>query len=240
MPSALDEVGSISLRAEHDLLASDAGQDAVAAGLFDGLTDYFGSRGDRRTRRARGRARGRRTAAGCGRRAAVLAAGRPRRTGRAAGDEHRDRGVAGGLAPRGRLGGLGRAVPRAAAGGSPAHRSRDSRPWARENRSSSRSNCSRSPARVVRWHGSRYRSIVHPWRTGGRHPRFSSPAKRPEVMRTAPNSMTRRYRRAGVRIAVAAHLARCYHAPSMRSGHRPPARDASPPGRTDRRFVRQR
>jgi len=44
MPSALDEVGSISLAAEHDLLASDAGQDAVAAGLFDGLTDYFGSR----------------------------------------------------------------------------------------------------------------------------------------------------------------------------------------------------
>ena len=44
MPSALDEVGSISLRAEHDLLASEAGQDAVAAGLFDGLTDYFGSR----------------------------------------------------------------------------------------------------------------------------------------------------------------------------------------------------
>ena len=44
MPSALDEVGSISLRAEHDLLASEAGQDAVAAGLFDGLSDYFGSR----------------------------------------------------------------------------------------------------------------------------------------------------------------------------------------------------
>jgi N-acetylmuramoyl-L-alanine amidase len=44
MPSALGEVGSISLRAEHDLLTSDAGQDAIAAGLFDGLTDYFGSR----------------------------------------------------------------------------------------------------------------------------------------------------------------------------------------------------
>jgi N-acetylmuramoyl-L-alanine amidase len=44
MPSALDEVGSISLRAEQDLLGSDAGQDAVAAGLFDGLADYFGSR----------------------------------------------------------------------------------------------------------------------------------------------------------------------------------------------------
>jgi N-acetylmuramoyl-L-alanine amidase len=41
MPSALDEVGSISLRAEHELLASEAGQDAVASGLFDGLIDYF-------------------------------------------------------------------------------------------------------------------------------------------------------------------------------------------------------
>jgi N-acetylmuramoyl-L-alanine amidase len=44
MPAALDEVGSISLRAEHELLASDAGQEAVAGGLFDGLIDYFGSR----------------------------------------------------------------------------------------------------------------------------------------------------------------------------------------------------
>jgi hypothetical protein len=56
----------------------------------------------------------------------------------------------------------------------------------------------------------------------GSPPRFSSPAKRPEVMRTAPNRMNRRYHRAGVRNAVAAPLARCYHAPSMRSaiGHR--------------------
>jgi N-acetylmuramoyl-L-alanine amidase len=44
MPSALAEVGSITLRAEHDLLASAAGQDAVAAGLFDGLVEYFGDR----------------------------------------------------------------------------------------------------------------------------------------------------------------------------------------------------
>jgi N-acetylmuramoyl-L-alanine amidase len=44
MPSALDEVGSISLRAEQELLASEAGQDAVADGLFDGLIDYFDSR----------------------------------------------------------------------------------------------------------------------------------------------------------------------------------------------------
>ena len=44
MPSALSEVGSISLRPEHDLLASAAGQEAVAQGLFDGLVAYFGDR----------------------------------------------------------------------------------------------------------------------------------------------------------------------------------------------------
>ena len=44
MPSALAEVGSITLRVEHDLLASAAGQDAVADGLFDGLVDFFGAR----------------------------------------------------------------------------------------------------------------------------------------------------------------------------------------------------
>jgi hypothetical protein len=44
MPSALSEVGSITLRAEHDLLASDAGQLALADGLFDGLVAYFGDR----------------------------------------------------------------------------------------------------------------------------------------------------------------------------------------------------
>ncbi len=45
MPSALSEVGSITLRAEHDLIASDDGQQALADGLFDGLVDYFGNRG---------------------------------------------------------------------------------------------------------------------------------------------------------------------------------------------------
>jgi N-acetylmuramoyl-L-alanine amidase len=44
MPSALSEVGSISLRPEHDLLASADGQQAVAQGLFDGLVAYFGDR----------------------------------------------------------------------------------------------------------------------------------------------------------------------------------------------------
>ena len=44
MPSALTEVGSISLRPEHDLLASADGQEAVAQGLFDGLVAYFGDR----------------------------------------------------------------------------------------------------------------------------------------------------------------------------------------------------
>jgi N-acetylmuramoyl-L-alanine amidase len=44
MPSALAEVGSITLRAEHDLLVSADGQAAVAEGLFDGLAAYFDGR----------------------------------------------------------------------------------------------------------------------------------------------------------------------------------------------------
>ena len=44
MPTVLSEVGSITLRAEHDLLASAIGQEAVAAGLFDGLVEFFGKR----------------------------------------------------------------------------------------------------------------------------------------------------------------------------------------------------
>ncbi len=44
MPAALVEVGSITLRAEHDLLADDRGQDAVADGLFDGLARFFADR----------------------------------------------------------------------------------------------------------------------------------------------------------------------------------------------------
>ena len=44
MPVVLSEVGSITLRAEHDLLASEPGRDAVAAGLFDGLAAFFADR----------------------------------------------------------------------------------------------------------------------------------------------------------------------------------------------------
>ncbi len=44
MPVVLTEVGSITLRSEHDLLASAAGQDAVARGLFDGLAAFLGER----------------------------------------------------------------------------------------------------------------------------------------------------------------------------------------------------
>ena len=44
MPVVLAEVGSITLRSEHDLLASIEGQHAVAEGLLDGLTDYFNER----------------------------------------------------------------------------------------------------------------------------------------------------------------------------------------------------
>ena len=44
MPVILSEVGSITLRAEHDLLASEAGQGAVAEGVLDGLAEFFGAR----------------------------------------------------------------------------------------------------------------------------------------------------------------------------------------------------
>lgn len=44
MPVVLSEVGSITLRPEHDLLASTVGQDAVASGLFDGLAAFFSGR----------------------------------------------------------------------------------------------------------------------------------------------------------------------------------------------------
>jgi N-acetylmuramoyl-L-alanine amidase len=44
MPVVLSEVGSITLRSEHDLLASGEGQDAVAAGLFDGVAAFFEQR----------------------------------------------------------------------------------------------------------------------------------------------------------------------------------------------------
>ncbi|HEX7196576.1 MAG TPA: N-acetylmuramoyl-L-alanine amidase [Candidatus Limnocylindria bacterium] len=44
MPVILSEVGSITLRSEHDLLASRPGQDAVAAGLLDGLAAFLGER----------------------------------------------------------------------------------------------------------------------------------------------------------------------------------------------------
>jgi hypothetical protein len=44
MPGALAEVGSITLREEHDLLASADGQEAIARGLFEGLAAYFETR----------------------------------------------------------------------------------------------------------------------------------------------------------------------------------------------------
>ena len=44
MPAALSEVGSITLRAEHELIASEAGQQALADGLFDGLAAYLSAR----------------------------------------------------------------------------------------------------------------------------------------------------------------------------------------------------
>ncbi len=44
MPVVLAEVGSITLRAEHDLLASPDGQAAVARGIMEGVADYVGQR----------------------------------------------------------------------------------------------------------------------------------------------------------------------------------------------------
>jgi N-acetylmuramoyl-L-alanine amidase len=44
MPGALAEVGSITLREEHDLLASAAGQEAVADGLYAGLRAFLADR----------------------------------------------------------------------------------------------------------------------------------------------------------------------------------------------------
>jgi N-acetylmuramoyl-L-alanine amidase len=44
MPSVLAEVGSITLAAEHDLLASPTGQAAAAEGIYRALVTYFGRR----------------------------------------------------------------------------------------------------------------------------------------------------------------------------------------------------
>jgi N-acetylmuramoyl-L-alanine amidase len=44
MPVVLTEVGSITLRAEHDLLVSAEGQEAAAVGIVRGLGDYFAAR----------------------------------------------------------------------------------------------------------------------------------------------------------------------------------------------------
>jgi N-acetylmuramoyl-L-alanine amidase len=44
MPAVLAEVGSITLRAEQDLLVSGEGQAAVAQGLFDAVSGYVGGR----------------------------------------------------------------------------------------------------------------------------------------------------------------------------------------------------
>lgn len=44
MPAALTEVGSITLRAEQDLLVTEAGQAAAAAGVYRGVIDYLAER----------------------------------------------------------------------------------------------------------------------------------------------------------------------------------------------------
>jgi N-acetylmuramoyl-L-alanine amidase len=44
MPAILSEVGSVSLNAEAELLASDAGRQAAARGVFDGIAAFFAQR----------------------------------------------------------------------------------------------------------------------------------------------------------------------------------------------------
>lgn len=44
MPAILSEVGSISLESEAELLATDAGRQAAARGVFDGIATYFAQR----------------------------------------------------------------------------------------------------------------------------------------------------------------------------------------------------
>ena len=44
MPAILSEVGSVSLKAESELLATGAGREAAAAGVYDGIADYLQQR----------------------------------------------------------------------------------------------------------------------------------------------------------------------------------------------------
>jgi N-acetylmuramoyl-L-alanine amidase len=44
MPAILSEVGSVSLRAESELLATTAGREAAATGVYDGIVDYLHQR----------------------------------------------------------------------------------------------------------------------------------------------------------------------------------------------------
>ena len=161
MPVVLYEVGSITLRAEHDLLASEAGQQTVAAGLFDGLASFTSASARSRDASASPTAAVGRSAAGCGRRPAVLGAGRHRRTARLADDEHRHRARGRRARARGRLGGIGPAVPRAAARGSPADRARGPRAGSRRI-GRHRSDCPRMAGGAAAWHGSRYRRSCIP------------------------------------------------------------------------------
>lgn len=44
MPAILSEVGSVSLKAESELLATSAGREAAATGVYDGIADYLQQR----------------------------------------------------------------------------------------------------------------------------------------------------------------------------------------------------
>ena len=138
MPSALAEVGSITLRAEHDLLASATGQDAVADGLFDGLVEFFGARPLAGRIGLADAPVGRRSRTGARRRPALLAPAAARRPGSAAAHEHRHRGMARGLGARAGWEPSEAPYLAAAAREPRSTRRRDSGARARASRSSSR------------------------------------------------------------------------------------------------------
>ena len=235
MPSALAEVGSITLRAEHDLLASAAGQDAVADGLFDGLVEFFGARP---------------LAGRIGLADAPVGAAPQPVPGdgppfwpppvpdgpvRAAAHEYRHRGVDRGLGARRRMGADRCAVPCRGARECRGARRRD--PGARARRVGRRlgESAARAGRRASRGMDLAIGRACIPGRQGVG---AASALQRRALKRCAPHQTggTRRYRHALVRNPVAGPFSRCYHAPSMRSGHRPPAGTLT--SRSDRQETR--
>ena len=127
MPVVLSEVGSITLRSEHDLLASPDGQQAVAEGLLDGIASFFAERELAARIGLADEPVGQAPQPVAGRRPDRLGAGRSRRTARLAPDQHRHRRVAAGHRAGGGLDRIGPAVPGEGARRARAARAGDSR-----------------------------------------------------------------------------------------------------------------